>query len=324
MKKIIFITCLFLGLCSFKQNDESNDIIKKRNVIYDFTLADLSIKFIITGDTSILSKIAKNEGLKLIYNHANWSGNNTKNLSLKNFANTIIDREKNRTNTNLIKRNLQYSKDSIAAIDYPQKICLEYLPVGFSFSSRLCYTVGYDLGISYENNSSVNISHKKYLNNCSEIKYYSIHELHHSGFTSLKKHMPSLEINTYGEMSELIAYLTHLEGMAVYAAYNERAVNNALNNDPDYVALLDTALMKEYTNRYFEIYNHFLSNSKNRLNDKDWLMFNELSSNHRLWYRVGARMSEIIDTKLGRNKLTSLISEPSENFISTYLMLMKK
>jgi len=61
-------------------------------------------------------------------------------------------------------------------------------------------------------------------------------------------------------MSKLIAYFTHLEGMAVYAAYEERAENNAIYSDPDYIALQDSMLMKELSNRYFQIYNHFFIN----------------------------------------------------------------
>jgi len=324
MKKIIFIICLFILSCS-PCKKVSKGIITKGNVLYDFTLADLSIKFIQTGDSSIISNILKTEGLKLLFNHSNWSGNNSRNLSLKEFAKTIIDRENNRININSIIRNLQYAKDSIAIIDYPQSICLQYLPEGYSFSSRLCFTVGYDLGIVYLNNASVNLSHQHYLTNFSELKYYSIHELHHAAFVSLKKnYMPSLKINTYGEMAKLIAYFTHLEGMAVYAAYDARVKGHAIFNDPDYVALTDTALMKKYNRRYFEIYSHFLSNPNDTLTEKDWLMIGELSSNERLWYRVGATMAEEIDTKLGRNKLVNLIAEPSEIFIKTYLLLNGK
>jgi len=272
-----------------------------------------------------LPDIVQTEGMKLLYNHANWSGNNSEKLSIKDFAKTIIDRDHKRMNIKVILRNLQYAKDSIAAIDYPQKICLQYLPEGFSFSSNHCFTVGYDLGIVYLNNSSVNVSHKRYLENYTELKYYSIHELHHAGFVMLKKnYMPSLKINTYSEMAELIAYFTHLEGMAVYAAYDERLKGKALNNDPDYVALQDTALMKTYMNRYFEIYNHFLSQSNDTLTEKDWLMLGELSSDKRLWYRAGAIMAATIDMKSGRKKLTGLIAEPSGNFIIAYLLLKDK
>jgi hypothetical protein len=321
MKQFFYIICILI-LCCTSCKKVSKDIIVKGNVLYDFTLADLSIKYIQTGDSSIISDIVKTEGLKLLYNHATWTGNNSRNLSLEDFAITIIDRENKRIYIDSINRNLQYAKDSIALIDYPQTICLQYLPEGYSFSSRLCFTVGYDLGIVYLNNASVNLSHQHYLQNCSELKYYSIHELHHAAFVDLKNnYMPSLKINTYGEMAQLIAYFTHLEGMAVYAAYDERVKGHSINSDPDYIALEDTTLKKKYCSRYFEIYNHFLSNPNDTLTQKDWMMIGELSSNDRLWYRVGASMAEGIDKKFGRNGLTNLIGEPSENFIKTYLLV---
>jgi len=121
MKNLIILACLVFGLCSCNQNINSKKIFKKGNVIYDFTLSDLSNKFINTGDSSLLPEIVSTEGLSLLYNHANWSGNNVGKLSLKDFAIKIMDRDNNKLNTNLIMRNLQYAMDSIAAIDYPQK-----------------------------------------------------------------------------------------------------------------------------------------------------------------------------------------------------------
>jgi hypothetical protein len=326
MKNLFFTIGFLAFICtSCATSKNSDEVFVKGNVSYDFTLAGLSVNYIETADSSILQDITNTVGLKLLYNHANWSGNNDEKLSPGDFAKTIIDRNHKQINISQIRSNLQFAKDSIAATDYPQKICLQYLPAGFSFHSKLCFTVGYDLGIVYQNNASVNLAHKHYLENPSELKYYSIHELHHAGFVQLKKnYMPSLSIKTCGEMAELIAYFTHLEGMAVYAAYEERLKNNALGNDQDYVALQDTALMRKYTNRYFEIYNHFLCHSKDTLTENDWSLLGELSSDKRLWYRVGAEMAATIDEKSGRAKLTRLIAEPSENFIKTYQLLAEK
>jgi len=318
---ILIIGFLFFVCASCATNKNSDEVIVKGHVSYDFALANLSAKYIETSDSVLLSHIAGTEGMKLIYNHANWSGNNPANISIYDFAKKVIDRDKKRISMQAILRNLKYARDSIAAMDYPQKVCLQYLPEGFSFHSRLCFTVGYDLGIVYQNNASINVSHKHYLETKTELKYYSIHELHHAGFVTLKKnYMPSLKIYTCREMAELIAYFTHLEGMAVYAAYDERLENNALGNDQDYVALQDTVVMKKYTARYFEIYNHFRNNANAVLTEKDWAMLTELSSGERLWYRVGAQMAAVIDKKSGRDKLTALIAEPSENFISNYLL----
>lgn len=319
--KLFFVILGLLSNFLFKsQVFCQQDTIKKGNVIYDFTLAELSVEYMETADSSVLTKIVNTEGFKLIYEHASWSGNNSDQLSKTEFAKKIIDRDNKKNDLNIIRKNLSYAWDSIAATDYPQPICLEYLPTGFSFSSRLCFTIGYDLGIVYLNNSSLNISNMHYLNNVSELKYYAIHELHHAGFVILKKNfMPALGISTFGQMQKLIAYFTHLEGMAVYAAFDTRMKNNALNNDQDYVALQDTALMTKYCSRYFEIYNHFKNNPEDTLTEKDWQMLCELSSNNRLWYRVGALMAMEIDRNSGRVALTNLIAQPSENFINAFL-----
>jgi hypothetical protein len=207
---VVILIFLYCSSCVITKNRAEVNALNHVN--YDFALADLSVKYIETGDSSILQDITNTEGLKLLYNHANWSGNNDEKLSPGDFAKTIIDREHKQINISQIRSNLQYAKDSIAATDYPHKICLQYLPEGFTFQSRLCFTVGYDLGIVYQHNASVNLAHKHYLENRSELKYYSIHELHHAGFVMLKKkYMPSLKINTFGEMAELIAYCTQLE-----------------------------------------------------------------------------------------------------------------
>ncbi len=322
LHSLVLCASMLLFFCA--KGNCQQDTIKKGNVVYDFTLAGLSLKYLETGDSTLLDKIAGTEGLKLLYNHAHWSGNNPEGLTKVDFAKKIIDRENKKSFVDEISSNLKYAKDSIARTDYAQRICLQYLPAGFAYSSRLCFTIGYDLGIVYLNNSSVNISHKHYLETYSELKYYSIHELHHAGFVMLKKnYMPSLDITTYGEMLSLIAYFTQLEGMAVYAAYDERQKEKALNNDEDYVALQNAKTMQKFTKRYFEIFNHFQSNPNDTLTENDWKMMGEMSSDNRLWYRVGALMAMEIDKNFGRETLTGLIAQPSENFIKKYLEIKK-
>lgn len=319
--KLLFLPLIFSQTLIGQENQYE---IVKGNVVYDFNLSNLSCKFIEKGDSNIFSLILSTEGINLLYSHALWSGNIDSNISISEFAKLIINKNNKIEILENIKINNKYAIDSIANTDYPQKICLNYLPKGFLFSSRLYFTVGYDLGIVFNKNSTINIAHKKYLENISELKYYSIHELHHAGFIAIKKFMPSLKIKTYGEMSKLIEYFTHLEGMAVYAAYDERKRNNALSNDSDYIILNDSLIMDTLINRYFEIYKHFLSNELDTLRETDWKMLNELSSNNRLWYRVGSKMAELIDKKYGREKLTGLIEEPSQNFINTYLNAIKE
>jgi len=136
--------------------------------------------------------------------------------------------------------------------------------------------------------------------------------------------MPSLDISNYGEMTQLIEYITHLEGMGTYVPLELRVKENALHIDKDYIALQDSALMKEYEKEYFSIYFHFKNNPDSVITEDDWNKISILSDKKRLWYRVGARMAQTIDQKLGREKLVSLIPESSENFIVTYLEMNKE
>ena len=204
----------------------------------------------------------------------------------------------------------------------PQKECLKYLPDYFEYSAVLFFTFGYDLGVVFGNNASVNLAHPHYFNNQDEIKYYSIHELHHAGFVALKQNrMPSLDIMKYEEMAALIEYYTHLEGMGTYASLALRRQENAMDTDEDYIVLENAALMKEYEKEYFKIYSHFKDDPKREINDKDWEMISVLSDDKRLWYRVGAHIARTIDSKLGRKELVELISGPSEHFLNTYLRI---
>ena len=117
MKYLFTLICiLILGLSSSEQDKAKDELIRKGNVIYDFTLAQLSKKYITTNDTFVLSQITGTDGIKLLYDHAYWSGNNSEKLSLRDFAIKIIDRDNNLKNINSILRNIRYAKDSIASI----------------------------------------------------------------------------------------------------------------------------------------------------------------------------------------------------------------
>jgi hypothetical protein len=222
------------------------------------------------------------------------------------------------------KRNLVFAKDSIAGIDLAQTECLKMLPKGFEYNSstHLFFTFGYDLGVTIAGNASINLAHPHYLQDMRELKYYSIHELHHAGFLQLKNNvMVDLNIHTYSDMAILIEYYTHLEGMGTYAPFDIRQKEHAMNADHDYIVLQDTALMREQVKEYFTTYFYFKNDPQRMITDQDWEMISILSDKKRLWYTVGAKMAKTIDEKFGREKLTSLISESSGNFLKTYLTI---
>jgi hypothetical protein len=298
-------------------------LVKKGPLIYDFTFAELAIKYLDTSDTVYLDELSKCDAARHIFNHAikfNYSVPKDSPRSLIKYLLSPVE-EKRRILPEF-KLNLQFARDSIAGTGIVPKECLAFLPKGFEFKNPTClfFTFGYDLGVVYAGNASINLANPHYLKSMREIRYYSIHELHHAGFVTLRNNfMPSLNISKYKEMARLIEYYTQMEGMAVYAAVGIREKEHALADDNDYVVLNDSALMKTYVKEFFDIYFHFKNNPDGTITDADWDKLSILSDGKRLWYRVGALMAQTIDRKFGRKKLVSLIKEPSESFFKIFL-----
>ena len=316
-----FAPILVIASCNFTNDNTFK--IQKGSLVYDFSFAELAIKYLETGDSSYLRKIASLEATEHLLNHANQFNYNVPKESAYELSVYLLsDFPDDEKVIEVIRKNLQFAIDSIALTDLPQIICLQYLPEGFVFTGKLFFTVGYDLGVVYANNASLNIAHPRFITNIDEMKYYAIHELHHAGFVQLKDNlMPSLDISTYGEMAELIEYFTHLEGMGTYAPLDSRIKSDALASDQDYIALMDIEKMERFEKEFFDIYFHFKNYPDKILNPEDWQRFTPLSDDKRLWYRVGAHMAKKIDESKGREKLVEILNEPTEIFIRTYLNL---
>jgi len=113
-------------------------------------------------------------------------------------------------------------------------------------------------------------------------------------------YMSTFDIVTRGEMADLTAYLTHLEGTATFAQFN--------GNPPPFPP--------NAWDEYFEIYDYYHKNPNLALTDKDWDKINILSDKKRLWYTVGAEIASLVDKREGRHTMVSSIKRPSKNFIS--------
>ena len=164
------------------------------------------------------------------------------------------------------------------------------------------------------------------MNNMNTMIYLAIHELHHIGFLMAKNGYaaPFVGITTYKEMLHLIEYCIHLEGMATYAPLGIIEQKNDMNTNKHYSAIRDLAVVEELEKEFFDIYYHFKNEPDNLLTQKDAYKFQVFNDIKGLQYIVGAHMAKTIDKNLGREKLISLISEPSENFTATYLELKRQ
>lgn len=202
-----------------------------------------------------------------------------------------------------------------------QKRCLsevtQYLPDDFGFEGKLFFTVGYDIGVSMGKNASLNLAHSTFHQNPKEIWYYCIHEMHHVGYQRYNPFPNLHNIHTGTQLTQLVKYLTFLEGSALYAAWAAREEDNELN-EHDYVALANSELMATYVEEYFSILEQLSSLKYAPLTQENWQLIDPLSDGKRLWYRVGALMCRDIDQQLGRKTLLNLIKQGPNAFFSAW------
>ena len=212
---------------------------------------------------------------------------------------------------------------SINATPDRQRACLadalKHLPTDFRFTDPLYVTWGYDIGVSMNGTASINLAHPRFATDTEEIWFYCTHEMHDAGLTSFQPFPTRIaEIQTAGQMLAFIRYATMLEGMAVHAARGPRKKASALQNDSDYVALIDPARMTAFKRAYWEIYEHFKAAGDRPLDDDDWLLLERLSDGDRLWYRVGALMAAKIEAAIGTAAFRELPRRGPDSFFTYY------
>jgi len=232
------------------------------NFTYDFSFVELAIKFLETGDTEYLRKISELEAADHIFNHAvRYTCNVPKGSKLELVSHLLTPIYECRKELPQVIRNLDFAKEHILKTRKAEKIVLQYLPKDFIFSSSFFFTFGYDIGVAYGNNCSLNLAHPHFSGNMNEMIYYAIHEMHHAGFITLQNgYMPSLEMSVRKDVAHLIEDATHLEGMGTYAPLSIREQEDTMDNDRDYIALQNQRLMDDLIKEYFDIYYYFKDN----------------------------------------------------------------
>ena len=321
MKKVFFLT-LFTVTVSVLVAVESKEMSNFENehtlLNYDFSFAELAIKYLETGSPEYLHEISNLDAADHIYNHALLSRRIEPTSSkLELITNLLSPLDKQRELLPIFKERLNFAKEDLAKSGIVEKITLQFLPADFNFSGSLFFTFGYS-NAAKGKNCNVNLADTMNIKNVNSMVYVAAHELHHNGFIAIKNddNMFSLDITTYKEMLHLIENGTHSEGMAVYTQFSTMEQETPFNSDMPFPNI------QEFEEKYFDIYYHFKNSPDILLTQEDWNKFYNLS-NGGLWYIIGAYMTKTIDQNLGREKLVSLISEPSGNFIATYLEIKK-
>jgi hypothetical protein len=199
-----------------------------------------------------------------------------------------------------------------------------YLPKDALSETVLYLTVGYDIGVAVSGEASLNLAHPHFLENEDEVWFYCVHEVHHAGFQKYHDLPVLADVQTTSDLAGLIRYLTTLEGLAVHAARKWRTEAGALQDDQDYVALLDPKSMDRYEEEFFSLYASLVEGSPRPLKERDWEILDRMSSGNRLWYRVGARIADRLERELGREMLIEMIRQGPDAFFGWYAEIADK
>ncbi len=300
-----------------------DDPLAAQDLVFDVRFAALALDFFRTGDARFRDELALLPATTHLLAHArNFDYDVPKDSPESLVAALLSPASEKARRIDTCRQSLAFFTGSM--IDDPHWVAdvLAYLPSDFRFHGSLFLTFGYDIGVAFPPNASLNGAHLHFDGHPRELLYYTIHELHHAGFMSLRRPPRLADLKTCADLLSLVQYSTHLEGTAVLAAWEPRRAANALDDDADYSALQNTARMSRNIAAYFKDYDYLAGRGNQPLDAAAWAVIDRMSSGERLWYRVGALMARGIEESRGRPALVAFIGQDPARFIEAARLLM--
>jgi hypothetical protein len=294
------------------------DSLAAQDLHFDARAAQDALAFIASHDAMSLDRLANSPALAHLLRHARAFEYDVPRESPRALALHLMKPDET------LPRRVAASRKSLAyftgpLLDDPHWVldALSCLPRDFRFKGFLFLTFGYDIGVSYPPDASLNGAHTHFDGRPRELLYYAIHELHHAGFMAYQPPRPLAGIKTCADLLRFVEYSTQLEGMAVYAAWERRRRDGALADDGDYVALEDAGRMRKLEDSYSAECAYLKGRADAAADKGAWAVIERMSSGDRLWYRVGALFASRIDRALGRLVLVDLIRQGPARFLET-------
>jgi hypothetical protein len=287
------------------------------SVKIDFSFIEENLSAISHPDNQKVQQITSHNAAKGIYNHAKRFQNTEKNL--KDFWNEKLQQEskKGQRHLSLVLECIEYIKQNISDFKKAFNELEAYLPKKTNFSCTLFCIIGYDIGVVSDGNAYLNLGHPLFHENKRELLYFAMHELHHVAYTQLNPTFSLDDLKTTRDLTRIIKYSTHLEGLAVYSSLNRRRKENGYTHK-DYVLFNDPVKMSHLSSQFFKVLEKYENISSRALVDDDWGILELMSDGERLWYVVGAWMAESIDSRLGREALNSTMVQGPEAFFKAF------
>jgi hypothetical protein len=257
-------------------------------------------------------------GNRLAYQHYKWSEFGP-HLAIENFweerlAGIVYSKE--------FERNIEAVKKYLGVRNQSEWLneVLQYLPHNHVFNSIVYLIVGYD-NIVFGEDVALNLYNNQFRTDHKEVIYYLIHELAHAGYLRYHR-MPELaHIKTFGELSAIVKFLTHLEGMGVISSLRLRTKEDGFF-EKDYKVLRNEAEKANRVRQYFRILSRLESNTGQEVSHSDLEIFEKMSGQStRLWYITGCHMALTIESALGTDVLRELVKKGSSAFFKEYMAI---
>ena len=296
-----------------------SDQLAGHDLSFDATFALQAIEYLRTNDPKLAARMAESPAITHILHHARNFDYDVPKESRTALVSSLLGPQNQKAERSTIcQGSLAYFSGSMLADPHWVNDAVRYLPADFRFHGTLFLTFGYDIGVAFAPNASLNCTHLHFANHQRELLYYAIHELHHVGFMSYQKPPKLADVKSCADLLKLVEYSTQMEGMAVLAAYQRRRDDHALADDPDYVALEDAKRMQADLASYFKDYDYLKGRGAQPADADAWAVIDRMSSRERLWYRVGAYMAQRIEASKGRAALVALVKRDPTQFMATY------
>lgn len=295
------------------------DPLAVHDLTFDATFAAQAIAYLRSKDANVLARMANSPAITHVLNHArNFDYDVPKDSRQALVTNLLGPESKQTARVAVCEQSIAYFCGPLLSAPHWVADTLRYLPAGFRFQGTLFLTFGYDIGVAFAPNASLNCTHSHFDNHSKELLYYAIHELHHVGFMAYQKPPKLADIHSCADLLKLVEYSTQMEGMAVLAAYQRRRDDHTLADDPDYAALEDQKRMQADVASYLKDYDYLRGRGVQPADANAWAVIDRMSSGERLWYRVGAHMAQRIEASKGRPALVELVKQGPANFIAAY------
>ena len=332
----VFCVCAFASLAAPSSPERgpvalrdlvsASDPLATHDLRFDATFAQQALDYLQSREPALLQRMTNSAAVAHILNHArNFDNPDVPKDSAAALLNALLGPSDKQTERgDICRQSLAYFAGPMLADPHWVADALRYLPADFRFHGTLFLTFGYDIGVAFGPNASLNCTHERFSRHSRELIYYAIHELHHTGFMTYHPPPKLAEAKSCADLLRLVEYSTQLEGMAVLAAYQRRREDDALAEDPDYVALQDDKRMQADEASYFKDYEYLKSRGSQPADGEAWAVNDRMSSGERLWYRVGALMAQRIEAARGRAALVDLVKQGPAQFMATYQSLRTK